>query len=282
MTTAAPRYANNADNNESPNPDWGVVLLAHGSRRGSDTIDGLRDMVRRLQERLAADRARVVMACLEFIQPDLTQAVSALVAQRIDSIVVMPFLLGNGTHTTDDLEEEIARALAAHPQTRISASQTFGADPALVDIVAARVRQHPIALNGSAGAAPTGVMLVKAGTRSPAENHIWLYTLGQMLERRLGERYAVAVAQSHFGPPTMDEAAAELAQNRGAAGVICVPYIFFPGLILTRNIMGGVKDLGQKYPRIPFRITPTLGVESALVDLTARRILTAARKQRRQ
>ena len=27
----------------------GVVLLAHGSQRGNDTIDGLQDMVRRLQ-----------------------------------------------------------------------------------------------------------------------------------------------------------------------------------------------------------------------------------------
>lgn len=274
---AATGYGNSGS---APNADWGVALLAHGSRSGSDTIDGLRDMAQRLQRRLAADRARVVTACLEFIQPDLPQAVGSLVAQGVDSIVVMPFLLGQGTHTTDDIEEEIGRALAAHPQARIIASQTFGADPALVDIVAARVRQHPVSLNGNAGAAPTGVMLVKAGTRSPAEDHIWLHTLGQMLERQLGAGYAVAVAQSHFGPPTMDEAAAELAQGRGAAGVICVPYIFFPGLILTRNIMGGVKELGQKYPRIPFRVTPTLGVENGLVELTARRILAAARKQR--
>lgn len=274
---AATEYGNNGS---APNADWGVALLAHGSRRGSDTVDGLRDMAQRLQRRLAADRARVVTACLEFIQPDLPQAVGSLAAQGVDSIVVMPFLLGQGTHTTDDIEEEIGRALAAHPQARITVSQTFGADPALVDIVAARVRQHPVSLNGNAGAAPTGVMLVKAGTRSPSENHIWLHTLGQMLERQLGAGYAVAVAQSHFGPPTMDEAAAELAQARGAAGVICVPYIFFPGLILTRNIMGGVKELGQKYPRIPFRVTPTLGVENGLVELAARRILAAARKQR--
>lgn len=276
---AATEYGNNGS---APNADWGVALLAHGSRRGSDTVDGLRDMAQRLQRRLAADRARVVTACLEFIQPDLPQAVGSLVAQGVDSIVVMPFLLGQGTHTTDDIEEEIGRAQAAHPQARITVSQTFGADPALVDIVAARVRQHPVSLNGNAGAAPTGVMLVKAGTRSPSEDHIWLHALGDMLERQLGAGYAVAVAQSHFGTPTMDEAAAELAQARGAAGVICVPYIFFPGLILTRNIMGGVKDLGQKYPRIPFRVTPTLGVENGLVELTARRILAAARKQRQR
>ena len=123
--------------------------------------------------------------------------------------------------------------------------------------------------------APTGVMLVKAGTRSPAENHLWLYKMGGMLEERLGDGYAVAVAQSHFGSPTMEEAAAELVEKRGVSDVTCVPYIFFPGLILTRNIIGGLESLGQKYPDVGFDVTPTLGIEDGLVELTARRVLDA-------
>ena len=275
-------YANNARNGRAPAAERGVVLLAHGSRSGNHTIDGLREMVRRLQARLDADsaacRAKVVMACLEFIQPDLPAAVGALVARGCGDITVMPFLLGQGTHTTEDLDEEIARSLAAHPQTRIRAAESFGADPALADIAASRVTRQPAAAfngTGSGGAKPTGVLLVKAGTRSPAENHRWLHTLGDMLEERLGEGYPVAVAQSHFGAPTMDEAARELVERRGAASVTCVPYIFFPGLILTRNIMGGLDTLRQRYPRIPFSLTPTLGVDARLVDLTARRILSA-------
>lgn len=276
--------ANNARNGSAPAAERGVVLLAHGSRSGNHTIDGLREMVSRLQARLDADnaayRSKVVMACLEFIQPDLPAAVGALVERGCDDITVMPFLLGQGTHTTEDLDEEIARSLTAHPQARISAAESFGADPALADIAAARVMRQPAAaLNGKggSGAKPTGVLLVKAGTRSPAENHRWLHTLGDMLEERLGEGYPVAVAQSHFGAPTMDEAARELVERRGAASVTCVPYIFFPGLILTRNIMGGLDTLRQRYPRIPFSLTPTLGVDARLVDLTARRILSAQR-----
>ena len=274
--------ANNGRNGGAPADTRGVVLLAHGSRSGSHTIDGLREMVRRLQARLDGDsagcRSKVVMACLEFIQPDLPAAVGGLVERGCGDITVMPFLLGQGTHTTEDLDEEIARSLAAHPQARIRATEGFGADPALADIVAARVMRQPAAtLNGrdSGGAKPTGVLLVKAGTRSPAETHGWLHTLGGMVEERLGEGYPVAVAQSHFGAPTMDEAARELVERRGAASVICAPYIFFPGLILTRNIMGGLDALRRRYPHIPFSLTPTLGVDARLVDLTARRILSA-------
>lgn len=265
-----------SNNGSASDAAWGVVLLAHGSQRGSHTIDGLQEMVGRLQERLSDEHAKVVMACLEFIKPDLPQAVGSLVAQGCIPITVMPFLLGQGTHPTKDLAEEVGRALAAHPQARITTSKTFGSDPAMVEIVAGRVLAQPSALNGNVSDAPVGVMLVKAGTRSSAEDHMWLHSLGGMLEDRLGSGYAVAVAQSHYGPPTMDEAAAELVEKRGAAAVICVPYIFFPGLILTRNIMGGLDDLRQMYPHIPFQVTPTLGVENGLVELTAQRILDAS------
>ena len=285
--------AETGKNGASSDAEWGVVLLAHGSQRGTDTIDGLREMVSRLQDRLAGNRARVKMACLEFIQPDLPEAVGGLVSEGCTDITVMPFLLGKGTHTTDDLEEEIARSLEVYPQARIKASDVFGPDPALVDIVMERVlvreeshssfdralggAQDGLRTNGrNRSGAPNGVMLVKAGTRSQAEDHLWLYKMGRMLEERLGAGYAVAVAQSHFGSPTMEEAAAELVEKRGVSDVTCVPYIFFPGLILTRNIIGGLKSLGQKYPDVGFDVTPTLGVEDGLVELTARRVLDAS------
>ncbi len=263
-------------NGASPNAEWGVVLLAHGSRSGTDTIDGLNEMVRRLQERLGVRNARVRMACLEFIEPDLPQAVAGLVSEGCTDITVMPFLLGQGTHPTKDMEEEIGKALAAHPQARIKASDIFGSDPALVEIVASRVLAQGVPLNGKSGDAQTGVMLVKAGTRSQAEDHLWLYKMGSMLEERLGAGYAVAVAQSHFGSPTMEEAAAELVEGQGVSTITCVPYIFFPGLILTRNILGGLESLGKKYPDVGFEVTPTLGVEDELVELTARRVLDAS------
>ena len=213
---------------DTNNRGWGVVLLAHGSQRGTHTIDGLREMVRRLQARLGEENARVRMACLEFIQPDLPNAVAGLVSEGCTDITVMPFLLGQGTHTTDDLEEEIARSLEVSPQARIKASDVFGPDPALVEIVVERVQSNGVLLNGRSGNEPNGVMLVKAGTRSQAENHLWLFEMGKMLEERLGEGYAVAVAQSHFGSPTMEEAAAELVEKRGVSAVTCVPVYLLP------------------------------------------------------
>ena len=84
--------SSNPLNDDSTQRPWGVVLLAHGSQRGKDTAEGLQDMVERLQMELGGSPADVQVACLEFIKPDLAEAVSALVARGRTHITVMPFL----------------------------------------------------------------------------------------------------------------------------------------------------------------------------------------------
>jgi sirohydrochlorin ferrochelatase len=250
---------------------WGVVLLAHGSQRGSHTIDGLRDIVGQLQSRIDSDEARVVMACLEFIEPNLVQAVCSLADEGHECIAVMPFLLGQGTHATEDLSEEISKALTERPGLLIHATPPLGAAPALIDIVVDRVKAASASVNGASSGAK-GVLMVKAGTRHEREDHQWFFEMGKRLEAKLGNGYAVDVAQSHFGEPSMESAVSRLISERGVSSVICVPYLFFPGLILTRNIEGGIDELGKSYPDVFFSITPTLGIDDRLVNLTARRI----------
>ena len=258
-------------NKDSTNSPWGVVLLAHGSQRGKHTAEGLQDMVQRLQVELGGSSDDVQVACLEFIKPDLTESVSALVKRGRSRITVMPFLLGKGTHLTDDLEEEIGKALKQCPGTDIRPSASLGSDPAMADIVVDRVLAQTRALNGAVVASPRGVMLVKAGTRSEREDHQWFREFGEMVEKKLGDAFAVAVAQSHFGTPTMEEAAQQLA-DRSVTSMICVPYIFFPGVILTRNIEGGIEEIKHSFPDITLSVADTLGIDDRLVSLTARRI----------
>jgi sirohydrochlorin cobaltochelatase len=228
-------------------------------------------MVRRLQIELGGSSDDVQVACLEFIKPDLAESVSALVKRGRSRITVMPFLLGKGTHLTEDLEEEIGKALKQCPGTDIRPSASLGSDPAMADIVVDRVLAQTRALNGAVVASPRGVMLVKAGTRSEREDHQWFREFGEIVEKKLGDAFVVAVAQSHFGTPTMEEAAQQLA-DRGVTSMICVPYIFFPGVILTRNIEGGIEELKQSFSDIAFSVTDTLGIDDRLVSLTARRI----------
>ena len=86
--------------NDNGKDGWGVVLLGHGSQRGTSkaecscawlqpetpvwcqdcpsTPDGLRQAASRLQGMLEIDQSQMVLSCLEFIEPFPSEAVQML------------------------------------------------------------------------------------------------------------------------------------------------------------------------------------------------------------
>ena len=275
---------------------WGLVLLAHGSQRGASrdecscgwrelstpawclhcpsTPDGLRQAARRVQDLLGVDDEQIVLSCLEFIQPFPDEAVKLLHRRGFQKVVVMPFLLGSGKHATMELDEFLDDVRGQLPGMELRLADGLGADPRLAELVAQRVR----GLEGGAptnGSLPKGVLLVKAGTKTQYDDCIWLEELGGMVEKHLGSGYAVAVAQSHYGDPTMDYAASRLVESRNVASITCVPYLFFPGMILRRNVLGGLDQIQDRYPEVAISITPPLGVDDRVAATAAERVRQA-------
>ncbi len=235
-------------------------------------------MAERLQAKLGEDRARVVLSCLEFISPFPDEAVRILSSQGNERVIVMPYLLGHGKHATLEMDELLDDIRAQSPQVELVVAEGLGADPRLADLVVERIgnmgEDAPTPSNGNR----VGILLVKAGTRTQYDDCLWLVELGKLVESKLGTGYAVDVAQSHYGDPTMESAAARLVEERGVSSVICVPYIFFPGLILTRNVLGTLDQLREKYPAVTMTVAPPLGVDDRLIDVAADRVRQAWNK----
>ena len=279
---------------------FGVVMLCHGSRRGSsrdecscswvsqngyspawcrqcpNTPNGLADASERLQAKLDESGADVLVSCLEFIEPHPDQAVELLAHRGLSEVVIMPYLLGHGKHATEELEEVLDDVKLKTPSVNLQLCEGLGADPRLADLVVDRVRE----LDGTPGLDPSeertiGVVVVKAGTKTQYDDCLWLRELGQMAEDRLGKGFVVDVAQSHYGDPTMESAAANLVETRNVSALIYVPYIFFPGMILKRNVLGGMAEAQRRYPEIPMHVTPPLGVDDRVVAVAADRIREA-------
>ena len=276
---------------------WGVVLVAHGSQRGASSAEcscswqipeserpdwcmncpstpqGLNDATTRLQRALGAEQAQVHLSCLEFIEPRPDQTIQDLAAKGLQRMVVMPYLLGQGKHVTLEMDEVLDEARAGLPGVDLRLAEVLGADPRLASVVVERVRT----LEASTAATPlpgetTGILVVKAGTKNQYDDCIWLHELGRTVEDSLGHGYAVAVAQSHYGDPTIEAGAARLVDERGVSRIVVVPYVFFPGLILKRNVLGGLDRLQVKYPGISLAVTPPLGVDDRVVDVAADRV----------
>jgi sirohydrochlorin ferrochelatase len=73
----------------------------------------------------------------------------------------------------------------------------------------------------------------------------------------------------------MEHAAAALVNDRGVASIICVPYVFFPGMILRRNVLGTMRQIQETYPDIPMSVAPPLGVDDRLVSVASDRVREA-------
>ena len=278
---------------------WGVVLLCHGSQRGAsreecscawaadgsrfpawclgcpNTPVGLRQAGERLAESLGADADRVIVSCLEFLPPHPPEAVSILASSGVNRVVIAPYLLGNGKHATLEMDEVLEDIASEVPGVELRLAQGLGADTRIADLVRDRISTLPEYATASDDGRPTGVMLVKAGTQTRYDDCLWLKELGNWVERDLGENYAVSVAQSHYGDPTMEFAAAELVEERGVGSIICAPYLFFPGLILQRNVLGTMNKLQQTYPGIRMSVAPPLGVDDRLVQVATDRVREA-------
>lgn len=112
----------------------GLILFAHGSRdaRWAEPFERLLERVAR-----AAPQARVVLAYLEMMPPDLPAAAAGLRDAGFRDIIVVPVFLGQGGHVRDDLPVLVQRTAARHPDCRLRLAGAAGEDDAVLDAIAA-------------------------------------------------------------------------------------------------------------------------------------------------
>ena len=115
-----------------------ILLVDHGSRR-SEANAMLEEVAELLRER-APDRA-VQVAHMELPEPNIGDGIDACAAQGAEEIVVHPFFLGPGRHTTEDIPRLVAEAARRHPGIRVRISEPLGAHSKLVDVILARLEE---------------------------------------------------------------------------------------------------------------------------------------------
>lgn len=112
-----------------------TLLVAHGSRNpaAADAHTALCAAVAELAG------APVRPAYLEITEPSIPDAVDRAVADGATRVRIVPHFLGPGNHVLVDIPAIVATARERHPTVRIELVEHLGADPALVELLAARV-----------------------------------------------------------------------------------------------------------------------------------------------
>jgi sirohydrochlorin ferrochelatase len=281
---------------------FGIIVLAHGSQRGfskqecsctlvpngdnfsddaialwcrdcPDTAKGVNLLCSMIQNNIGEDKAVVINSFLEFLEPNPYQSIKKLIDKGLKKIVIFPFLLGNGKHATLELDELLEELRNDNPTVEIDITNGMGADPRLAEMITERAKV--ILTNDNRYEGKDGVIIVKAGTKTEYDDCLWLGDLSDLVQDKLGESINTTYAQSHYGLPEMDERTSYIINEGGVHNVTFVPYLFFPGLILQRNIMGTIKKYQIKFPHVKFNLAPPLGITEILGDIAVDRVLSA-------
>jgi sirohydrochlorin ferrochelatase len=115
-----------------------VLLVDHGSRRPEANAQ-LEALAAQLRAR--APHYIVRAAHLELAEPDFHDGIAACVAAGAEEVVVHPFFLGPGRHTTQDIPRLVREAAARHPGVGIHTSAPLGPHEKLVDLVLERIEE---------------------------------------------------------------------------------------------------------------------------------------------
>ena len=125
------------ENAESSDHATALVVVDHGSRN---------EAANRVVEELAADLRRqtgtrfvaVEPAHMELAQPDLGAAVEACQRAGAQKIVVAPFFLAPGRHSTRDIPAMAAEQARRYPDLEILVASPLGNDPLMTELILAR------------------------------------------------------------------------------------------------------------------------------------------------
>jgi len=113
-----------------------ILLVDHGSRR-SAANELLEAVAARVRERRPG--TLVATAHLEIAEPGIAEGIDVCVKAGATEVIVHPYFLGPGRHTTSDIPAIVAEVATRHAGVRIRVSEPLGLHDKLVDVILERV-----------------------------------------------------------------------------------------------------------------------------------------------
>lgn len=97
-----------------------------------------------LVQQLAGERAIVRHAHMEIAQPDIDAGVAACIDAGATDVIVFPYMLSPGRHSTSDIPRMVAAAAAEHTAVRVRVTPAFGVHEKLAEVILERAGLSPL------------------------------------------------------------------------------------------------------------------------------------------
>ena len=114
----------------------GILLVDHGSRKreANEMLGSMEELV----QAIAGPDVVVRHAHMELAQPTIGQGFANCVEAGASEVIVFPYMLSPGRHSTSDIPRMVAEVATAHPGVKFSVTPPFGIHEKLGEIILAR------------------------------------------------------------------------------------------------------------------------------------------------
>jgi sirohydrochlorin ferrochelatase len=118
-----------------------LLLVAHGSRRQASN-DEVKDIAKKLQEKMG-DQYGIIEACfLELAEPLIPDGLSDCVSKGASDIFIVPYFLSAGRHVQTDVPGDIEEWQKHNPQINVHQIPYVGASSMMFDLIEHSVNHY--------------------------------------------------------------------------------------------------------------------------------------------
>ena len=114
----------------------GILIVDHGSRR--DEANEMLPHMAELIHSLAGEDVVVRHAHMELADPDIGKGFADCVRAGATEVIVFPYMLSPGRHSTSDIPRMVAKVAQAFPGVVFSVTPAFGLHEKLAEVVLER------------------------------------------------------------------------------------------------------------------------------------------------
>ena len=113
-----------------------ILLVDHGSRKAeaNDMLISMADLV----QSMAGPDVIVRPAHMELAEPSIAAGFASCVEAGATNVVVFPYMLSPGKHSTSDIPRMVAEVALSHPGVSFSVTDAFGIHEKLGEIILMR------------------------------------------------------------------------------------------------------------------------------------------------
>jgi len=114
-----------------------LILIDHGS-----TVPEANELLRKIAERIretpGSDFDIVTHCHMELAEPTISQAFDECISMGAEEVVVHPYFLASGRHSTRDIPRMVGEAASPHPGVSYTVSEPLGLHDKIIQVILER------------------------------------------------------------------------------------------------------------------------------------------------